>query len=40
MKREIGAWGYNRATVFLGDINAGTWSSSLGAEHEIEDLVL
>jgi hypothetical protein len=20
------AWGYNRATLFLGDINTGTWS--------------
>jgi hypothetical protein len=24
------AWGYNRATLFLGDINTGTWSSRLG----------
>jgi endonuclease/exonuclease/phosphatase (EEP) superfamily protein YafD len=24
------AWGYNRAILFLGDINTGTWSSRLG----------
>jgi hypothetical protein len=24
-ERESG-WGYNRATLFLGDINTGTWS--------------
>jgi hypothetical protein len=29
-KREPGAWGYNRATLSLGDINTGTWSSRLG----------
>jgi hypothetical protein len=23
------AWGYNRAMLFLGDINTGTWPSSL-----------
>jgi hypothetical protein len=27
---EPSAWGYNRATLFLGDINTGTWSSRLG----------
>jgi hypothetical protein len=26
------AWGYNLATLFLGDINTGTWSSSLKSE--------
>jgi hypothetical protein len=30
------AWGYNRATLFLGDINTGTWSSRLG-ESQIGD---
>jgi hypothetical protein len=29
-KRELGAWGYNWTTLFLGDINTGTWPSSLG----------
>jgi hypothetical protein len=24
------AWGYKRATLFLGDINTGTWPSRLG----------
>jgi hypothetical protein len=24
------AWGYNRATLFLGDITAGAWPSRLG----------
>jgi hypothetical protein len=24
------AWGYNRATLFLGDINTGTWPARLG----------
>jgi hypothetical protein len=33
---ESGAWGYNRATLFLGDINTETWSSSLGAGCEIQ----
>jgi hypothetical protein len=28
-KREPSAWGYNWATLFLGDINTGTWTSSL-----------
>jgi hypothetical protein len=23
------AWGYNRATIFLGEINIGTWPSRL-----------
>jgi hypothetical protein len=30
MKREPSAWGYNSATMFLGDINTGTWPSRLG----------
>jgi hypothetical protein len=29
MKKEPSAWGYNRATLFLGDINTGTWPSML-----------
>jgi hypothetical protein len=28
--RLSSAWGYNRAALFLGDINTGTWSSRLG----------
>jgi hypothetical protein len=24
-EREPSAWGYKRATLFLGDINTGTW---------------
>jgi hypothetical protein len=27
---EPSAWGYNRDTLFLGDINTGTWPSILG----------
>jgi hypothetical protein len=23
-EKELSAWGYNRATIFLGDINTGT----------------
>jgi hypothetical protein len=30
-KREPRAWGYNRATLSLGNINMGTWHSRLGA---------
>jgi hypothetical protein len=29
-KREPGAWGYNWATLSLGNINTETWSSRLG----------
>jgi hypothetical protein len=29
-KREPSAWGSNWATLFLGDINTGTWTSRLG----------
>jgi hypothetical protein len=29
-EKEPIAWGYNRATRFLGDINSVTWPSSLG----------
>jgi hypothetical protein len=29
MKREPSAWGYNRTTLFRGDINTETWSSRL-----------
>jgi hypothetical protein len=28
---EPSAWGYNWATLFLGDINTGTWPSRLGS---------
>jgi hypothetical protein len=27
---KCNAWGYKWATLFVGDINTGTWSSSLG----------
>jgi hypothetical protein len=30
MKREPSAWGYNWATLFLGDIDTATWPSRLG----------
>jgi hypothetical protein len=30
------AWGYNWATLFLGEINTGTWPSNLG-ESQISD---
>jgi hypothetical protein len=29
-KTKPSAWGYNRATLFHGDINTGTWPSRLG----------
>jgi hypothetical protein len=29
MKKEPSAWGYNQATVFLGNIIKGTWPSRL-----------
>jgi hypothetical protein len=29
-KREPSAWGYNWATLLLGDLNTGTWPSRLG----------
>jgi hypothetical protein len=29
-KREPKAWGYNRTTLFPGDVNTGTWPSTLG----------
>lgn len=29
-KTELSAWGYNGATLFLGDLNMGTWNSRLG----------
>jgi hypothetical protein len=31
---------YNRATLSLGSINTGTWSSRLGVEHKPGDLAL
>jgi hypothetical protein len=31
MKRELSAWGYNWATLLLGDINTQTWYSRLDA---------
>jgi hypothetical protein len=34
MKRESGAWGYNWATLSLGDINTETCSSRLGVGHK------
>jgi hypothetical protein len=35
---EPGAWGYNWATLSLGDINTGTWSSRLGVGHKADYL--
>jgi hypothetical protein len=32
MEREGSAWGYDWATLFLGDINIETWSSRLRVE--------
>jgi hypothetical protein len=29
-EKEPSAWEYNCSTMFLGDINTGTWSSRLG----------
>jgi hypothetical protein len=29
-KREQSDWGYNWTTLFLGDINTGTWPARLG----------
>jgi hypothetical protein len=28
-ERKPSSWGYNQATLFLGDINTGTWPSRL-----------
>jgi hypothetical protein len=35
-EREPSAWGHDWATLFLGDVNTGTWSSRLG-ESQIWD---
>jgi hypothetical protein len=35
-EREPSVWGYNWATLFLGDINTGTWPSKLGGSLEPE----
>jgi hypothetical protein len=37
---EPDVWGYNWATLSLGDINTGTWSSRLGVGHKADDLSL
>jgi hypothetical protein len=39
-KRELGTWGYNWATLSLGDINTQTCSSKLGVGREADDLAL
>jgi hypothetical protein len=31
---EPSAWGYNWATLFLGDINTGAWPSRLGESQQ------
>jgi hypothetical protein len=36
-KREPGVCGYNWATLFLGDINTGTWPSWRSLESETVD---
>jgi hypothetical protein len=38
MKREHSAWGYERATLFLGYINAGTWFSTFGVRSRTPNL--
>jgi hypothetical protein len=37
---EPGAWGYNWATLLLGDVSTGNWSYRLGAECEGDDVAL
>jgi hypothetical protein len=39
-KREPGAWGYNWATLSLGDINTANWSSRFGVERKADDHAL
>jgi hypothetical protein len=40
-RREPSAWVYNRASLFLGDTNKGTWPSRLGGlESEKENAVM
>jgi hypothetical protein len=38
MKREAAGWGYNWATLILGDINIVTWPSKLGLGLKVENL--
>jgi hypothetical protein len=37
---EPGAWGYNWATLSLGDINTGAWSSRFGVGRKVDDFAL
>jgi hypothetical protein len=41
MNREVYVWGYNWATLSLGDINThiGTWSSRLGLDKKLTPLL-
>jgi hypothetical protein len=39
MKREPGAWGYNWATLFLGDINTETSPPGLGLDARLMTLL-
>jgi hypothetical protein len=39
-EREPGAWGYNWATMSLGDINTGTWSFRMGVGRRADGLAL
>jgi hypothetical protein len=39
-EREPSAWGYNWATLSLGEMNTGTWPSKLGVGLETDELAL
>jgi hypothetical protein len=39
-KREPYVWEYNWASLSLGDVNTGTWSSRLGVGYKADDLAL
>jgi hypothetical protein len=39
-KGNLGVWGYNWATLSLGDINTEPWPSGLGVGRKADDLVL
>jgi hypothetical protein len=40
MKMQLGVWVYNSATLSLGDIDTGTWSSRLGVGRKADDPAL
>jgi hypothetical protein len=39
-EKERGAWGYDWATLSLGDIYTETWCSRLGVGRKVDDLAL